>query len=66
MKLTTFTVVAALAAPLVQAAPADLRVLVDRQTRPRKLSMVYLTQDRYSIANASSPTGALPSPATIH
>lgn len=41
MKLTTFAVAAALAAPIVQAAPADLRQLVDRQTRPRELSMTH-------------------------
>ena len=38
MKLTTFTL-AALATPLVNATPVDLRTLVNRQTKEKELSM---------------------------
>merc|ERR1712137_869378 len=59
MKLTTFAVAAALAAPIVQAAPADLRQLVDRQTRPRELIQpelypVLQRYTRYAVASLAT------------
>jgi hypothetical protein len=50
MKLTTFAV-AALAAPFVQAAPTEVREIVNRQTKPRELSMIHPSWLKCSFAN---------------